>query len=856
MSLFVSVVVTIQIIFADECTEAEAQCWHMRHFKCFECDRHLGGQRYIMRAARPYCCQCFESLYAEPCDTCGRPIGVDQGQMSHDGRHWHASDTCFRCWSCRHSLVGQPFLPRLGRLYCSVACCRRSSSSNATGTGSDEFDDRTLAGPAVSSLIGRTDSVEWATAAEDGDPEARDDDDVINATSAGDDSETLNWHRRKSPGVGVAGGSTMMSLATMLSEIGPPTSTSTLSSTVQSASVIGGHASDDYTNVVWEFLERSGGGGGGGGRSGRGSTSSAGNGSDGRRALDRGDRRTPTGSDSRYPIGVGGGGSVENARASGRESSASNASSRQHVPSPASPSAVSSPTSSQLIRATDYMLRPRSDQIDASSTGTASSVGGINQIGMMPSPSASSSSLQHQQQPLYVNGHVIANGGLVDVRNRSSTTSMSPATSMASVERPYQMLPEVNRSSKQHLQGIDVDDDRLSNDSRKPRQQIQQQRPVQVSRRPEKIEAVVSTVVPRQSSLPDLTAPDDEYDNPLVDDGEVFCDNNASLTSPIAGDISDDFGRLAVSNEARYQQQQQPSSASRSQRHHRSHRSRPNPEQPHLGSGGGVYYGRHGSGSDVGSHRIRQYDVLPAQSKSAVSTPTAAPVAVANSEPSRRRQRISGYHSDSVLRRRQRHQHRQRSRADDAYAIPPRTVVSQQQQQLQLDRYRSPPSQPQPLVPIAGGVHNQLQQPPVSAAARRQRSVYQSLMESEDLTAEQVVQRYAEATGDVWNDEEDDDDDDCRCSTCSSSSSSSDSEFDYYLDRRLRPCNASSSRYGRSKGSSAVVASGAAGLSSPMSSSAALPGVGMTSLQPGVRRTHRGSGRRKQRHGGKQCVIS
>jgi hypothetical protein len=779
--------------------------------------------------------------------------------MSHDGRHWHASDACFRCWSCRHSLVGQPFLPRLGRLYCSVTCCRRSSSSNATGTGSDDFDDRTLAGPVVSSLIGRTDSVEWVTAAEDGDPEARDDDDVINATSAGDDSETLNWHRRKSPGVGVAGGSTMMSLATMLSEIGPPTSTSTLSSTAQSASVIGGHSSDDYTNVVWEFLERSG--GGAGGRVGRGSTSSAGNGSDGRRALDKGDRRTPTGSDSRCPIGGGGGngGPVENARASGRESSASNASSRQHVPPPASPSAVSSPTSSQLIRATDYMLRPRGDQTDAaSSTGTVSSAGGINHVGMMPSPSASSSSLQ-QQQPLYINGHVIANGGIVDVRNRSSTTSMSPAASTASVERHYQMPPEVNRSSKQQLQGIgNLDDDRLSTDSRKVRQQIQQERQlVQVSRRPEKFEAVVSTVVPRQSSLPDLTAPDDEYDNPLVEDYEVFCDNNTSLTSPVAGDVSDDFGRLGVSNETRYQQQQQqqPPSASRSHRHHRSHRSRPNPEQPYLGSGGGAYYGRHGSGSDVGGHRIRQYDVLPALPRSAVGAPPAAPVAVANSEPSRRRQRISGYHSDSVLRRRQRHQHRQRSRADDAYAVTPPTVVSQQQQQ-QLDRYRSPPSQLQPSVLIAGGAHNQLQQPPMSAAARRQRSVYQSLMESEDLTAEQVVQRYAEATGDVWNDEEDDDDDDCRCSTCSSSSSSSDSEFDYYLDRRLRPCNAPSSRYGRSKRGNAAVASGATGLSSPMSPSAVLPGVGLTSLQPGMRRTHRGSGRRKQRHAGKQCVIS
>uniref|UniRef100_A0A8C5S7X9 Prickle planar cell polarity protein 3 n=1 Tax=Laticauda laticaudata TaxID=8630 RepID=A0A8C5S7X9_LATLA len=64
-----------EIIFADECTEAEGRHWHMRHFCCFECEEALGGQRYIMRQRRPYCCHCYESLYAEYCDACGEHIG-------------------------------------------------------------------------------------------------------------------------------------------------------------------------------------------------------------------------------------------------------------------------------------------------------------------------------------------------------------------------------------------------------------------------------------------------------------------------------------------------------------------------------------------------------------------------------------------------------------------------------------------------------------------------------------------------------------------------------------------------------------------------------------------------------------
>ncbi|XP_077983334.1 prickle planar cell polarity protein 3-like isoform X3 [Glandiceps talaboti] len=113
-----------EIIFADECTEAESRSWHMKHFSCFECDEQLGGKRYIMREGRPYCCRCFESMFAQYCDGCGEPIGVDQGQMTHEGQHWHATDKCFSCNTCGKSLLGKPFLPKHGLIYCSGSCSR------------------------------------------------------------------------------------------------------------------------------------------------------------------------------------------------------------------------------------------------------------------------------------------------------------------------------------------------------------------------------------------------------------------------------------------------------------------------------------------------------------------------------------------------------------------------------------------------------------------------------------------------------------------------------------------------------------------------------------------------------------
>ncbi|XP_042195413.1 prickle-like protein 2b isoform X1 [Callorhinchus milii] len=124
-----------EIIFADECTEAEGRHWHMKHFCCFECETVLGGQRYIMKEGRPYCCNCFESLYAEYCDTCGEHIGIDQGQMTYDGQHWHATEMCFCCARCKKSLLGRPFLPKQGQIFCSRAC-----SVTEDPNGSDSSD--------------------------------------------------------------------------------------------------------------------------------------------------------------------------------------------------------------------------------------------------------------------------------------------------------------------------------------------------------------------------------------------------------------------------------------------------------------------------------------------------------------------------------------------------------------------------------------------------------------------------------------------------------------------------------------------------------------------------------------------
>ena len=63
-------------------------------------------------------------MFAEFCDSCGEPIGIDVGQMAHGSQHWHASERCFSCYNCGVSLLGQPFLPKNGEIFCSSGCSR------------------------------------------------------------------------------------------------------------------------------------------------------------------------------------------------------------------------------------------------------------------------------------------------------------------------------------------------------------------------------------------------------------------------------------------------------------------------------------------------------------------------------------------------------------------------------------------------------------------------------------------------------------------------------------------------------------------------------------------------------------
>ncbi|RWS30744.1 prickle sple-like isoform [Leptotrombidium deliense] len=63
-----------ELILDEECTEAESRVYHINHFNCNECSGSLGGQQYVIKDDKEYCLKCFDCLFGELCEFCGKKL--------------------------------------------------------------------------------------------------------------------------------------------------------------------------------------------------------------------------------------------------------------------------------------------------------------------------------------------------------------------------------------------------------------------------------------------------------------------------------------------------------------------------------------------------------------------------------------------------------------------------------------------------------------------------------------------------------------------------------------------------------------------------------------------------------------
>ncbi|KAI6228980.1 BMA-LIM-9, isoform c [Aphelenchoides fujianensis] len=150
------------------CDEAMNKDWHTEHFGCWQCDTQLTGQRYILRDDHPFCIKCYEEVFANTCDECGKAIGIDSKvdqpfgskndkifcsncydqtfatrcdgcneifragmkKMEYKGKCWH--EKCFCCAMCKTPIGTKSFIPKNDEVYCSncyeekyaTRCCK------------------------------------------------------------------------------------------------------------------------------------------------------------------------------------------------------------------------------------------------------------------------------------------------------------------------------------------------------------------------------------------------------------------------------------------------------------------------------------------------------------------------------------------------------------------------------------------------------------------------------------------------------------------------------------------------------------------------------------------------------------
>ncbi|CAG9536035.1 unnamed protein product [Cercopithifilaria johnstoni] len=118
-----------ELIFSEECTEAEGRTWHMAHFSCSDCGVQLGGQRYIGRNDKIICISCYNQNSSLICNTCGKEIVVDKPHIIQNDIHWHADERCFCCSGCGKNLLGKRYSFRDKKLYCGADanCGKRHS---------------------------------------------------------------------------------------------------------------------------------------------------------------------------------------------------------------------------------------------------------------------------------------------------------------------------------------------------------------------------------------------------------------------------------------------------------------------------------------------------------------------------------------------------------------------------------------------------------------------------------------------------------------------------------------------------------------------------------------------------------
>jgi hypothetical protein len=117
-----------ELIFSKKYTQAENKNWHLKHFSCFDCDKILAGNIYLMISDKPVCKPCYMKNHVVVCQGCHSIIDPEELRVIYNNFSWHESTTCFLCSCCSKCLLGQKFIRVKEMVFCSMKCKKMMSS--------------------------------------------------------------------------------------------------------------------------------------------------------------------------------------------------------------------------------------------------------------------------------------------------------------------------------------------------------------------------------------------------------------------------------------------------------------------------------------------------------------------------------------------------------------------------------------------------------------------------------------------------------------------------------------------------------------------------------------------------------
>uniref|UniRef100_A0A8C4TB34 Four and a half LIM domains 5 n=1 Tax=Erpetoichthys calabaricus TaxID=27687 RepID=A0A8C4TB34_ERPCA len=94
--------------------------WHEECFKCATCKCSLVEKPFAVKDDLLLCTDCYSNEYSSRCFTCKKSIMlVSARKMEYKGNSWH--ETCFLCHRCRQPIGTKSFIPKDNGYFC-VPC--------------------------------------------------------------------------------------------------------------------------------------------------------------------------------------------------------------------------------------------------------------------------------------------------------------------------------------------------------------------------------------------------------------------------------------------------------------------------------------------------------------------------------------------------------------------------------------------------------------------------------------------------------------------------------------------------------------------------------------------------------------